>query len=323
MRKFSIIRATVFTLLLSLSIGIGCIIGAQNAFALSLKSNAIIEHDTLMLSDIFSGIPENKDRALGAAPRPGQDMVLNARTLMRIAMALDLNWRPAHTGEYITLTRSATIVDSGLIRRVLQKNITDSMHQEGLDAQYSLSFNTALNDLVLPPNRAANADVKSLQLNHKNGKFDAIIVAPSKEDPIQTIRISGSLHRMIEIPVINEAFKNGMIIGQHDIKMITVREDQIQHDTALNAAEIIGMTPRRMIMSGKPIKLNDIQQPIVVKRGDMVTMVFKNDNMQLTAKGKALENGARGDYIRVANANTSRTIEGIVTAEREISIRQF
>ena len=66
----------------------------QRASAVSLKPTSVITEDTIRLGDLFSGLEHKSERVLGMAPRPGQDMVLNARTLMRIAIALDLPWRP-------------------------------------------------------------------------------------------------------------------------------------------------------------------------------------------------------------------------------------
>ena len=83
------------------------------------------------------------------------------------------------------------------------------------------------------------------------------------------------------------------------------------------------MTPRRVIFEDKPIKIEDIEAPRIVKRGENVTMVFKEGPLVLTAQGKALEFGAKGDAIRVTNLTSSRTVEAIVTGEKEVSVSVF
>ena len=83
------------------------------------------------------------------------------------------------------------------------------------------------------------------------------------------------------------------------------------------------MTPRRMVIEGKPIKLSEIEAPQIVRRGQNVTIIFKNGAMELTAMGKALENGSKGDLIRVVNANSSRTVAATITAEKEVRVQSF
>ena len=297
----------------------GLLIYPHSAAAVSLRSSAIIDDNTIMLSDIFSGISESKDKALGPAPRPGHDMTLNARTLMRIAIALDLPWRPAHGGEFVTLSRAATVIDSTMIEEALQEEIANS----GLNGTYKLAFAGSMAEMVLPLDAPATFDVQSFNLRKSQNRFEAILVAPSKDDPLETLRVSGAIQRMIDVPVLSNAIQRGQVIGQRDIEMISVPADSIRGDIVVSSENMIGMTPKRAIIPGKLLKLNDLQAPIIVERGDLVTMIFDNGGMRLTAKGKALENGARGDLVRVSNASSSRTVEALVTATREVVVQEF
>lgn len=298
---------------------IGIVVYPHSAAAVNLRTNAIIDDNTIMLSDVFSGLPEGKDKALGPAPRPGKDMTLNARTLMRIAIALDLPWRPAHSGEYVVLSRAATVIDAEMIEQALQDEISES----GVHGNYKLAFAGNLNEMILPLDAPANVEVQSLNVRQGQNRFEAVLVAPSKEDPLQTLRVSGALHRMIDVPVLIGAMRKGDVIGARDIEMISVREGEVRGDLVLSADDLIGMTPRRIVLPGKMIKANDLQAPLIVERGDIVTMIFNNGGMTLTAKGKALENGAKGDLIRIANSSSSRNVEAIVTAQREVMVKEY
>jgi len=289
------------------------------AGAVSLKTNGMIDHDSIMLSDVFTGLPKGKDKVLGPAPRPGQDMTLNARTLMRIALALDLQWRPAHSGEYVVLKRAATVIDSGMIEDALQAEIA----QSGMSGEYKLAFAGPLAEMILPLDKPAQVEVQSMNVRHEQNRFEATLVAPSKEEPLETIRVSGAIHRMINIPVLSSTIRNGSVIGARDIETISVREDEVRNDMVISADELIGTTPRRVILPGKSVRVNEIQAPLIVERGDTVTMIFNDGGMRLTAKGKALENGAKGDLVRVSNTASSRTVEALVTAEREVVVKKF
>ena len=123
------------------------------------------------------------------------------------------------------------------------------------------------------------------------------------------------------MPVLRNALKNGDIIGAADIDWIELPQNKIANGTAMTEKDLIDMTPKRSVSAGKPVLLNDLAPPQMVERGDAVTLVFETGAMMLTAKGKALQSGAIGDTVRVANTDSNKNLQGVVTAHREITIR--
>ena len=93
-----------------------------------------------------------------------------------------------------------------------------------------------------------------------------------------------------------------------------------QRDYMITEESLYGMTPRRMVMTGKPIRDMELENPQIVSRGAPVTLVYKDGAMTLSARGKSMQGGARGDLVRVINMNSNRSLEGIVTAENEITV---
>ncbi|MGB0720222.1 MAG: flagellar basal body P-ring formation chaperone FlgA, partial [Bdellovibrionales bacterium] len=275
--------------------------------------------DSIMLSDIFTDLPSGKDKVLGPAPYPGKEMVLNARMLMRIAMALDLPWRPQSSAEYVSISRSATVINTDMITDVLKSEISDL----GYDGAYQIAYSGAMPEIILPNDQPQSLEIKSLNTYDGTDRFDAVLVAPSAENPLQTVQVSGALNRMVDIPVLREAVRSGTIIGKNDIDYITIREAALRHDMVMSKEELIGMTPRRIILQDKPIKTGDLEAPQVIKRGDLITMRFSHRGMQLTAQGKALENGAKGDVIRVSNSASNKNLEALVVGEREVEVKSF
>lgn len=311
-------KAAFFVLLAALVVII-TIFNISIAHAIGLKENSVVSGDNITLGDVFYDLPGNESRVLGPAPRPGKEIVLNARTLLRIAVAMDLSWRPSSATDYVVLTRDGTVIG----RDDVKDAIKTSMRAKGITGKYDLHISNGLNDIVLPPDLPASVDIADLEVKMQKNWFQATILAPSKDNPIVRQRVSGSFDRLIDVPVATDALRNGTIIGQRDIQMIEIREQDLNHDTILNPEELFGMTPRRMVSPGLPINANDIEAPIIVQRGEFVTMHFTSGPLQLTASGKAMENGAKGDVIRVTNTTSSKTVEAQVTNTKEVTVRTF
>jgi flagellar basal body P-ring formation protein FlgA len=71
---------------------------------------------------------------------------------------------------------------------------------------------------------------------------------------------------------------------------------------------------------GVPILLSDLRRPMMVGRGSLVTMTLAGHNMRLTARGRALEDGAEGEPVRIANLQNGTVVRALVTAPGEVTI---
>lgn len=289
------------------------------SYAVGLKQNVELGGDVIMLGDIFYDLPRDQSRVLGPAPRPGTDMVLNARTLLKIAIALDLPWRPTSSSDQIVLKRAASLIDKTMI----ENRIITEMKSRGQKGDFELSFPGETAEIILPVDQPATFDITKLTIDEANGVFQASISAPSKENAIRNSHISGKIYRVINIPVLRDTIRHGTVISKNDIDYITVREHQIGQGTIVSSQSLIGMTPRRVAFSGRALLANEIEAPIIVDRGDSVTLILKNNAMTLTASGRSLEDGAKGDLVRVVNSSSSRTIQGFVTGDQEVTIDSF
>ncbi len=294
------------------------IAGAHIALAANLRDDITLTGDNLTVGDIFDNVGRNADYVLGPAPQPGKEMVLNAPTLMRIALALDLPWTPSSSADQIVIRRAATIISADQVR----ESLIASLQEKGINDKFTLDTGASKLEMTLPQDSPATLEVSNLSYNPRTNRFDAKISAPSASNPVRQTTISGSVRPITSIPVLRSSLRNGDTIGSSDIDWIDLYTSEIQPDMLLKAEDLIGKTPRRMAIAGKPIRVLDIQSPQLVDRGETVTIVFEQGPLMLTASGKALQKGAKDDIIRVVNSNSNRPIDAVVSGTREVIVRQ-
>ena len=288
----------------------------NSAQAASLKSVSVINNDVLTLGDIFDNVERNADYVIGPAPLPGKDMTLNARTLYRIATALDLSWRPASTGDHITIRREATVISYDAIETTLRNELKNN----NVSGHFGIKLNNGEPSIVLPTNMAENVEISKFKYDRNRDFFQATLVAPSKDNPLKEIRVSGQVNRLTTIPVLTTTLQHGDIISEYDIEMVEISQNEIQHNMITNKKAIIGMTPRRVAYAGKFLQTGTIIKRQLVKRGNSVGITFQEGPLTLSAKGKALQSGAIGDTVRVTNSNSSRTVDAIVSGENQVVV---
>ncbi len=289
---------------------------ARMATAANLKSLSTVETDLLRVGDIFDQADGKEDVVIGRAPQPGNDMTLNARTLMRIARATNVAWTPQSALDQVIVRREATLVDLNNIHDVLSK----ALSEKGVGSKLDIVIKNTLPQITLPKSEAPTIEVKSLRYMPQHNSFEAVLVAPSVDKPLKTIAINGVVHKRIMIPVLNAPIKSGDIIGASDITYIDVRQGDMPNGALVQIADIQGMAAAKPLSAGKPIRNTDIALPRLVDRGGFVTIIYKDGPIALSAKGKALQNGAKGEMVRILNISSNKHLQGMVTADQQVTI---
>ncbi|MBI1300133.1 MAG: flagellar basal body P-ring formation protein FlgA [Alphaproteobacteria bacterium] len=286
------------------------------AHAIGLKENSIVQSGEITLGDIFYNLPRDENRVLGAAPRPGQDMVLNARTLLRIALALDLPWRPTDSTDSITLTRAATVINYEEITESLKLALAET----GMDGNYDIAIPVQYHKIILPQDQPATLEVTRFTTDADRKTFQATIAAPSEENPIQHFQINGRISAVIEVPVLSQNVHAGEVVREDHIKFIKLQERDFSHDMIVETDQLVGMTARRVVLADRPVRAAEIIAPQVIERGEIVTLAVDAGVMKLTAQARALQDGAKGDIIRVVNTSSNQTVRAVVTGERQVAV---
>lgn len=288
----------------------------NHAFAATFPRTDIMVHSqNIKLGDVFEGAIENADFVLAPAPRPGEELVWNAPTLLRIATAFNLPWRPK-SEDRISIRRAATLVDADTVRAVLRDHLSTLNNRDS----FNLSLSTTIPEIIVPSLDMPQIQVADFNMPASGGPFSAIIKVGTGKDKSQTVTLRGMAERMVHVPVLKRSIKNGNIINAADIEWVTYAATSVPRHALLDTDTMIGATPRRLITAGNVIKADDLEMPKMVSRGDVVMMVYQKDGMYLTAKGRALEDGLSGQTIKVSNMGSNRQIQARVTANNQVTV---
>jgi len=105
----------------------------------------------------------------------------------------------------------------------------------------------------------------------------------------------------------------GEIIADSDLTYTTVDGAALMSGVPTKIDEVKGMQARRMLSSGQPFRSEDLRRPIVITKGETVTMQFAVPGVELTAMGRAMSEGGIGDTVTIQNVASYRMISGTVT----------
>lgn len=106
------------------------------------------------------------------------------------------------------------------------------------------------------------------------------------------------------------------VIAPEDIAMVAA-----EIPGALTAPELaVGMEARVTLYAGRPVHQADVGPPALVKRNQMVSLIFQTSGLTIHTEGRALERGASGDLIHVMNLSSHLTVQGLVAPDGSVSV---
>ncbi|MBK1697720.1 flagellar basal body P-ring formation chaperone FlgA [Rhodovibrio salinarum] len=283
----------------------------------SLNSEIVVEGDTVTLNHLFSGLGARGETPIARAPEPGKEVQLPANWLARVARAYEIDWQPASKLQQASLRRAA--------QRIGGKKIQEAIHaklaERGIDGDVEVQLDTPDTALVLPVDAPGTVKIAGLNYDRDSGRFTANVVAPDAQRPLARATVSGKALAMVEIPVLTRRIGRDEVIGQRDIAWVTRPVDAITANHIRDARKLVGMSARRSIRPERPVRETDVTAPVIVPRNSLVTLMLQTEQMRLTAQGRALQDGAKGEVVRVVNTKSNTTVSGVVVADGTVAVQ--
>ena len=278
--------------------------------------NVIIEDDVVYLGDLFDGLGAEAMTPISRAPAPGRPVELDARWLSQLAKSYKIDWQPANHLVRIQLQRASEILRADDFLDILRPELGANLNSSDYDIRLD-SPNIAVNLASQQDNRII---LTSLRNDSRTGRFTALFEAQSNGQLQKRITLSGRLIEMTMVPVLTASMGKNGVINAQDVEMQRVQVNSLSPNRASTMEQVLGMSPRRNLRAGQPLRLADLGQPVLAERNGLVTIVLRTATMRLTSQGRALDEGGQGDVIRVKNTKSNRTIFARVTAPGIVTI---
>lgn len=114
----------------------------------------------------------------------------------------------------------------------------------------------------------------------------------------------------------NITLQRGHIIEVGDIK---VKDAGPTAERTLTQT-YIGQQMRRTIYAGTKLNPSHVAKPTLVKRNTRINMIYRVGRLEMTASGRALDEGGAGDIISVMNLDSKRRVDGLILANGDVEV---
>ncbi|MEB2285794.1 MAG: flagellar basal body P-ring formation chaperone FlgA [Myxococcales bacterium] len=296
------------------------IAGAAEPGRITVKRAAVVSGATVTLADIAAlegGAVALAAVELGPAPPANAPRRLDGETILRRLEAAGMD---ASATRYVI---PATVRLERAAREVSADEIRTAVLNVAHDA---LPAGETIRDLeVAGPVRIPAGDYEARVSTSSHGRagrrrFDVQLV---REDAVlATVPVTARTDARGAVVVARQSLPRGTILGPDDLAVVERNRQDVPDDALAAPAEAIGMETRVALAAAAPVPRAALAPAVVVKKGDLVTMVVETGAMKITATGEALEPGAVGAGIKVMNRASKQTVAGRVSEHGVVRIER-
>jgi len=310
-------------LALALAFAFGLLAAPAIGATPTLRPRVVVEAPVLRIVDLFDNAGPAGARVIARAPAPGQRLTLDAGDLARLARTHGLAWRPASVADHALVERPGAPVPRAAIEAALRAVLAARRSPGSQDAPDQADEEIELPGLgaiQVPIGVPAQVTALDAALDPASGRFIATLLVAAEGMTPTRQRVSGRLHPILLVPAAAHRLAAGHVVGAADVRPVRIRRDRMQPGLVTEARAVLGQALRRPLAEGSLFVLRDLMRPIVVPRGSAVIMMLETAGLSIAATGRALEDGAQGQVIRVANSQSRIELDAEVVGPGRVRV---
>jgi len=300
---------------------------ADGVLEIRISAEATVRGDSVTLGQIASFQPAGDPRAaslkeveVASAPAPGNSYRFNRRFLdYKVGSAV------AELGEEVTVEtpdsllvhRTAQVVTSARMEEIFRDHVLKSAPWP--ENEITLESIRVPEDVALPEG-ALRWDIRDNGNADYLGNVSATLTFHVDSRQIRRVPLSARVSITREVVRAVRRIRRGDLIDRADVRLVRETSMRGQGDSLVDPEEAVGKRASRSIRSGRTLTAAMVEDPPVVERGSAVTILAESENLRITTRGEALEDGRNGERIRVRNLQSGKEFLSTVKARGWVTV---
>jgi flagella basal body P-ring formation protein FlgA len=135
-------------------------------------------------------------------------------------------------------------------------------------------------------------------------------------------RLSGTAYIEVTQEVVTPArsIARNEVISVQDLRITQVPMSPRSAQILTRAEDVVGKRAKRSLQPNATIRATEIEDRPLVQKGDAVLIVIDTGVLKVTAMGQALEQGLRGETIRIKNPTSDREVRAVVLDAKTVRV---
>ncbi len=254
---------------------------------------------------------------LGPAPEAGQTETISRSELeARLkASRLDLTEVVWSLPEELVLTGQGQSLNEKTLAEVLEKYLAET--EPYRSGHYSLERVNFSSLPTLPPGELSYHFEPGSSSNpaYLTGTF--FFAVDGRQ--LARSRVTAQVDLSVEAVVAVRDLPKGHILAEEDLSLTLVPYSQAK-DALNDPALAVGATLKNKLRAGEAVKERSLGKSLMVRRGEMVSIIAQAGGLKVSASGQARQDGALGETITVTNLDSKKNINARVIGPSTVEV---
>lgn len=276
-----------------------------------------VERDDVTLGDVAT--IEGQDALvrrlhavrLGPSPAPGASQRLDADEVrFRLRQpGLDLSRVELAVPGHLVITRASQVLPAAALVDAVRRQVLPRLEKPGL-GRPSITPVSPLADLVLP---TGNVQLVARVQELPSPMFISATVSIVLDGrDYQSLPLTFRVGHYRDVVVAAHALAPHTVLGPGDFRVESRSSTEVPPDALATISDVPDLEAVVNVPAGEVIVPRMVRRKVLVKRGDIVTLVLDGQGFRITTQGQAGEDARRGDPVRVVNLSSKRELMGRV-----------
>ena len=256
---------------------------------------------------------------IGRAPAPGATRSFAGATILAILreQVLDLDRVRYRIPTLVRVHRRAQEVSAAALRGIVEEYIQRQAAATDGDMLLRQLDVPAPVGLPIGP---FTTQVTPMQANSAAGTTRLLVEFLQNQQVVGSATVTAHLAMLEEVWLARRAIASGEVIAAGDV--IAERRDvgALPRGVVTRAEDAVGKAARVGIPVLAPLRHDQLQQPTVVRRGDVVTLIVESSGLRITTRGEVREDAPHDAQVRVWNIASRKEIVGRVVDAGTVSV---
>lgn len=283
----------------------------------TLKRTVTVHGEVVRLGDLIANAGKLGDVAIYRAPDLGTTGRVPAADVLAIATEKGLFGIDPAGVNAIEVTRASRPFSAQELTEALRPALaaTDAdAAAEAIDVEFEPRFER----VHLPAEATGSPRLVDVSWDQTSGRFDAVLEVALRTGGYERRPLTGRASENRTVLVLAKEVQRGQVLTSSDVISARRPVRGLGEGALTEAESAIGQEAKRPMKPGQILRTGDLANPVLVKRGDVVTITHHMGGMTLTARGQAGRDGVKGEAIPVTNLLSKRIVQATVVASGEV-----
>lgn len=281
-----------------------------------LRSEVHTLSEIVTVGDFYSNAGSIASKPLFRSPDLGTQGTVPAQSVAERARAAGLTEAATDGLRFVTVHRRAEVFD----RARLSSLVADTLVQQDASLtpqDLKITLFDATGTILANPAAEKLVEVKNILWSRSDGRFNIRFSFAGEFGP-QNVSLSGHAQEMLEVTTLLQPLRSGQVLRLEDMTTSRLPRTKVPANAVTKPEQIVGLAARTGLRANMPLVRNDFAKPILISRGEKVTITYMIGGMKLTTRGRAMDDGAIGDPIDIKNLDSGRIIPAMVRSRGQV-----